>query len=180
MNDLPDKCVVDTNVPIVANLLVSNDQKSDIPLNCINACFKAIQHVMEKGVLVIDNKDEILSEYRKNLAVKGEQGIGYGFVKWVYEKLCQQPEKVVQISITKNNSSYEEFPEHDDLISFDLSDRKFIAVANACPDTDKPPILQATDSKWWGWKDALSEVGIDVRFLCPDYVKEKYSKKLKQ
>ena len=32
--------------------------------------------------------------------------------------------------------------------------------------------------KWWGWKDALSEVGIDVRFLCPDYVKEKYANKM--
>ena len=178
MNDLPDKCVVDTNVPIVANLTTSNDQNNDIPLSCINACVEAITHVREKGVLVIDNKYEILSEYQDHLDVNRGQGVGYGFMKWVFVNLCR-PEKVVQLSITKSNSSYEEFPEHDDLVSFDLSDRKFIAVANACPDTDKPPILQATDSKWWGWKDALSEVGIDVRFLCPDYVKEKYPKKIK-
>ena len=48
--------------------------------------------------------------------------------------------------------------------------------ANAHP--DKPPILQATDSKWWGWKDALAEVGITVHFLCPDYVKAKYAEKM--
>ena len=49
-------------------------------------------------------------------------------------------------------------------MNFDKSDQKFIAVAHAHP--DKPVILQSSDSKWWGWKDALSEVGIDVQFLC--------------
>ena len=179
MNDLPYKCVVDTNVPIVANLATSNDGNNDIPLNCINACVEAIEHVIKKGVLVTDNNYEIFGEYQNYLAVRGEPGVGHEFMKWVHDNQCQ-PEKVVQISITKNNGSYEEFPEHDGLVSFDKNDRKFVAVANAGSDTDKPPILQASDSKWWGWKGALSEVGIDVHFLCPDYVKEKYSKKMKQ
>ncbi len=55
------------------------------------------------------------------------------------------------------------------------SDRKFVAVANAHP--DKPPIMHATDSKWWAWKDALKDVGITVHFLCPDYVKAKCTPK---
>lgn len=76
------------------------------------------------------------------------------------------------MTITRNGESYDEFPDHDDLNDFDNSDRKFIAVANAHP--AKPPVLQATDSKWWGWKDALNEVGITVQFLCPDYVASKY------
>lgn len=42
----------------------------------------------------------------------------------------------------------------------------------------KPPILQATDSKWWGWKDSLGEAGIKVKFLCPEFVKQKYGKKI--
>ncbi len=74
------------------------------------------------------------------------------------------------------SSSYQEFPKHDDLNDFDKSDRKFVAVANAC--TGKPPILQATDSKWWGWKDALNDVGITVHFLCPEYAKTKYAEKI--
>ena len=76
------------------------------------------------------------------------------------------------------NSTYKEFPEHDGLVNFDIDDRKFVAVANAHSDTHKPPIFQATDSKWWGWKDALSKVGITVCFLCPSYVKEKHAKKM--
>lgn len=57
-----------------------------------------------------------------------------------------------------------------------MSDRKFVAVVNA--HKKKPPIYQATDSKWWGWNDALEEVGIHVEFLCPDYIKSKYKKKM--
>jgi hypothetical protein len=69
-----------------------------------------------------------------------------------------------------------QFPVHSGLTYFDNSDRKFIAVANAHP--DKPPVLQATDSKWWGWKEALNDVGIIAHFLCPDYVQKKYEKKM--
>ncbi|MCP4749267.1 MAG: hypothetical protein GY866_00095, partial [Proteobacteria bacterium] len=71
---------------------------------------------------------------------------------------------------------YDEFPEHDGLKNFDISDRKFVAVANAHP--DKPPILEATDSNWWGWKDSLAEIGITVTFLCPAYAEGKYSEKM--
>ena len=31
---------------------------------------------------------------------------------------------------------------------------------------------------WWGWKDALADVGITVHFLCPDYVRSKYEDKM--
>jgi hypothetical protein len=80
------------------------------------------------------------------------------------------------VVITKVGDSYEEFPSHDGLNDFDRSDRKFVAVTNAHP--DKPPILQATDSKWWGWKDALAEVGITAHFLCPEYAEDKYAEKM--
>ena len=61
---------------------------------------------------------------------------------------------------------------------FDPSDRKFVAVANAHP--GKPSILQATDSKWWGWKDALLECGIKVEFLCPAEIANAYKRKFGQ
>ena len=175
MNNLPDKCVVDTNVPKVANLTTNYDDNGNFPLDCVLACVDAIVHIVKKGGLVIDNNFEIYGEYRNNLAIRGEPGVGDRFMKWVHDNQCI-PEKVEQISITKSNSSYEEFPKHNGLDDFDKSDRMFVAVANTHP--IKPPIIQATDSKWWGWKDALSEVGIDVYFLCPDYAKEKYAKKM--
>ncbi|MEO5367276.1 MAG: hypothetical protein H7831_13190 [Magnetococcus sp. WYHC-3] len=80
------------------------------------------------------------------------------------------------MTITKTGDSYKEFPAHDDLKGFDISDRKFVAVANAHP--ERPPIVQAGDSKWWGWNDALAEVGITVQFICPQYAETTFAKKM--
>ena len=143
MNNPPNRCLVDTNVPKTANLSTSPDESSEIPRDCVNACVIAIEHVVNKGSLVIDDGDEIFNEYRGQLAMQGQPGIGDIFMKWVHDN-SWNPDKVKRVSITPSNSSYEEFPEHDGLVDFDNSDRKFVAVANAHP--DKPPILQATDS----------------------------------
>ena len=177
MNNPPDKYVVDTNVPIVANLATSYGENDDIPLDCIKACFKAIDHAFKNGGLVIDDGGEIFEEYSRYLSLKGAPGQGDKFIKWVHD-FQWNPDKVTRISINRLNSTYKEFPEHDGLVNFDIDDRKFVAVANAHSDTHKPPIFQATDSKWWGWKNALSAVGITVCFLCPSYVKEKHAKKM--
>jgi len=61
------------------------------------------------------------------------------------------------------------------LINFDPYDRKFVAVAATHP--DRPAILQATDSKWWGWKEALAECGVIVEFLCPADIEAGYNRK---
>lgn len=168
---LPKKCLVDTNVPINANLATNPDPDSNVPDECVLACVEAIEHVTKKRGLVIDAGDEIFDEYRQNLSMHGQPGIGDRFMKWVHDNWWGLPD-IDRVTITRNGESYDEFPDHDDLNDFDNSDRKFIAVANAHP--AKPPVLQATDSKWWGWKDALNEVGITVQFLCPDYVASKY------
>jgi len=175
MNALSEKCLVDTNVPKIANLALDPDSTPDDLTDCVVSCIEAIEHVVKKGGLVMDSGDEIFDEYRHELSMKGQPGVGDKFMKWVHDNRWGFPE-VDRVTITKIGDSYDEFPVHNDLIDFDISDRKFIAVSNAHP--DKPPILQAVDCKWWGWKDALAEVGITVNFLCPDYVKSKYAEKI--
>jgi hypothetical protein len=175
MSSLPKKCLVDTNVPKTANLAID---PANIPIEligCVSACVEAVEHVVKKGGLVIDSGDEIFDEYRQQLSMKGQPGVGDRFMKWVHDNRWKLPTED-RVTITKNGVSYDEFPDHEGLIKFDDSDRKFIAVANA--HSAKPPILEATDSKWWGWKDALSEVGINVHFLCPDYAKTKFTEKM--
>ncbi|MCB2203449.1 hypothetical protein KQI65_01775 [bacterium] len=172
---LPKKCLVDTNVPITANLASQPDMGSDVSDACVLACVEALEHVIKKHGLIIDAGDEIFDEYRQQLSMKGQPGMGNAFMKWVNDRRYN-PEYCDRVTITRNGDSYQEFPRHDDLNDFDRSDRKFIASANS--HADKPPILQATDSKWWGWKDALADVGITVHFLCPEYVEAKYSKKM--
>ena len=171
---LPLKCLVDTNVPKIANLATKPDQHSDVPDACVLACIEAIKHVKNKRSLIIDEGDEIFNEYRQQLSMSGQPGVGDGFLKWVHDKRWCLHESQ-RVSITKNDGSYDEFPVHEGLEQFDRSDRKFVAVSNAHP--DKPPILQATDTKWWGWKDALAQVGIHVYFICRMYVLSKYTEK---
>ncbi len=172
--NLPKKCIVDTNVPVNANLANDPAEIPDDLVVCVQSCVSAIAHVMEKGELVIDSGNEIYGEYLQNLRLSGRKGIGNAFMKWVHDNCWGLPD-IDRIAITKNGESYDEFPVHTGLENFDKSDRKFVAVANAHP--AKPPILQATDSKWWGWQDALMEVGITVQFICPAYAETKYAKK---
>jgi hypothetical protein len=171
----PKKCVVDTNVPKNANLALDPDKVPVDLDDCVIACIEAIEQVMKRRGLVIDDGDEIFDEYRKQLSLRGQPGVGDRFMKWVHDNRWQLPDSN-RVTITKNGETYNEFPVHDDLHEFDNSDRKFVAVANVHP--SKPPILQATDSKWWGWKDALKEVGVSVCFLCQEYIEAKYGEKM--
>jgi hypothetical protein len=169
------KCVVDTNVPITANLATQPDINSDIPDRCIAGCIHRVDRITKNGGLVLDEIGDIFSEYMTNLSLGNRKGFGNAFLKWVHDNQWN-PERVDRVKITRSGESYDEFPEHEGLRKFDYSDRKFIAVSNA--HSKKPPVLQATDSKWWGWKEALAEVGITVCFLCADYVEATYRKKM--
>nr|NJM02567.1 hypothetical protein [Desulfobacula sp.] len=169
------KAVVDTNVPKTANLSNSPALISDDLAFCVAECVNAVENIIKKGGLVMDDGNDIFDEYRKQLSMSGEPGIGDKFLKWVhYHRFGFPPSD--RVPITKNGDSYDEFPNHEALRDFDMSDRKFVAVANR--HADNPPILEATDSKWWGWKEALKESGISVRFLCPDYIRTKYQEKM--
>ncbi len=175
MSSLPNKCVVDTNVPKTANLATNPSCIPNDLVKCVLTCIEAVDHIVKKGRLVLDTGDEIFTEYRQQLSMKGQPGVGDRFMKWVHDNRWNFPSSD-HVIITKKGDSYKEFPKHAGLKGFDNSDRKFVAVANAHP--EKPPILQATDSKWWGWKHILSETDIIVHFLCPTYVEAKHKKKM--
>ena len=175
MSSFPKKFVVDTNVPITANK--ARDPKnipSDL-IECVAKCIETINEITTRKVgLVIDLYNEIFNEYKKHLCFSGQPGVGDAFMKWVHDNQGTFPVKD-RVAINRDGDSYLEFPTTLDLSEFDPADRKFVAVAKAHP--AKPPILQATDSKWWGWKDALAREGVTVTFLCPDYVAVHYAKK---
>lgn len=171
-----NKYIIDTNVPVTANL-ASNLGTIEDPdmLLCALRCLEAIEHVMKHDGLVLDAGDEIFDEYRHNLSLDGQPGIGDHFMKWVYLNRWRFPAED-RVTLKKVDGFYVDFPQVAGLDEFDPSDRKFIALANAHP--EKPPILQATDSKWWGWKEALDAAGITVDFICPTCIEEKYRQKV--
>ncbi|MBF0096956.1 MAG: hypothetical protein HQM04_09095 [Magnetococcales bacterium] len=177
-NKFPETCLLDTNVPKTANLAINPNDIPDELVDCVQMCVKAVEHVIRTKGLVLDDGDEIFDEYRKNISMSGQPGVGDKFMKWVHDNRWNLPESN-RVEITKQTgiNGYSQFPNHVGLRNFDRSDRKFVAVANAHP--NKPPILEATDSKWWGWKDALLEVGITVQFMCPDYIEPIFRDKTK-
>lgn len=170
-NTTPNCCIVDTNVPLVAN------RKSDMTARCVNACAVALQEIIRDGHLVLDDKWKILSEYKNKLSPSGQPGVGDAFLKWVLTN-HSNPTRCTCVAITPKPDDpldYHEFPQHPELKKFDRSDRKFVAVCIA--HALHPPILQAADSKWWGWKDALDECGVPVLFLCPEEIAKTHKKK---
>ncbi|MEH0019652.1 MAG: hypothetical protein V6Z89_08365 [Desulfobacter sp.] len=169
--------IIDTNVPKTANRAVDPMSIPEDLIKCVQKCVSSVMEVIEKGNIVLDDRDEIFNEYRGELSMSGQPGVGDEFLKWLHYNRHSFPESG-RVAITPKDDSYVEFPDHPGLSDFDISDRKFIAVANAHP--KKPPIVEATDSKWWGWKEALEESEIKVNFLCPEYVKVKYKKKMKK
>lgn len=87
---LPEKCVVDTNVPKTANLAI-NPGRSDVPDACVLACVEAVEHVIKKRGLIIDAKDEIFAEYQRQLAMRGQPGVGDRFMKWAHDNRWASP-----------------------------------------------------------------------------------------
>ena len=148
--------VVDTNVPVVAN--GASEQASS---DCVETCAERIGEIMRGEVkLVLDNRWKIISEYRQNLRASGAD-VGDRFLGWVLLNWTN-PERCDLVSITPIGgfeNVFEEFPD-------DPADRKFIAVA--CAHLERPPILQAVDSKWLDFRDAFRENGITVEFVCQE------------
>ena len=159
------KCeIVDTNV-----ILIANGQHQDVSPNCVAACALRLQAIMQGGKLAIDDSFLIIREYQNKSTPRLGKRSGDAFVKWVLNNTANVV-RIDQISLsTHPDRGFESFPDHPALANFDPPDRKFVAVACAHP--DRPPILQAADSKWLGWSDALSAHQIAVDFLCPVDIK---------
>jgi len=153
--------VVDTNVAVVAN--GRSEQASH---DCVITCNERLGQIMSGEVkLVLDDMWRIIGEYMQNLRSIGEPGVGDAFLRWVLTNK-DNPQRRELVTITPVESDFREFPDDPALNDFDPSDRKFIAVALAHP--HKPPVLQAVDSKWWGFRNALQRNNVVVEFICAD------------
>ncbi len=156
--------VVDTNVAVVAN-----GKSQQACATCVLTCTEKLQQVMSgETKLVLDDDWRILDEYMRNLRSRGTD-VGDRFLQWILTNKNSQCEFVSITPVGGSESDFQEFPTDSALDDFDPADRKFIAVSLA--HSDKPPILQAVDSKWWNYRDVLHQNGVTVDFICEDDIR---------
>ncbi len=152
--------IVDTNV-----ILVANEQHSGVTDECVVACARLLEAIRRGGRVAIDDGFRIVKEYLNKTTPHGGKRAGDVFVKWVLQNNAKA-ERCDHVKIVEHaERGFENFPDDERLTSFDLSDRKFVAVAIA--HAAHPPIAQATDSKWLDWVPALRDHGVAVELVCP-------------
>jgi hypothetical protein len=163
--------VIDTNVGVVAN--GRNCRQADIA--CRLACIKKLKECVEilndkkQGYVIIDSGNEIFEEYKSYFNFRGQSGTGDMFFKVLNERRFST-NNCEQVEINKDgNWGYEEFPHDKDLRDFDLSDRKFVAVA--IQSLNSPVILNATDSDWYIYRKSLKKY-VHIEELCPKCLKK--------
>ena len=86
------------------------------------------------------------------------------------------------VSITPlagNGTDFEEFPDDPALSNFDPDDRKFLAVALVYESVyqQNATLLQASDSQWYGFQEELVRNGLEVEFICEEYIRDLYEKR---
>jgi hypothetical protein len=166
---LPDLCLVDVNVGIVAN------GAGKVCPECELHCVEVLQAIMDRGRVAVDNLDRIWDEYMTHLEISGEPGMGDQFLRWIHENQwgggrCEQ---VPITPTTADDLNLEEFPTDPALSTFDRSDRKYVAVSVVPSGCLGPAtILNATDSDWKHHEAALVANGVPVAHLCPVELKE--------
>jgi len=164
------RAVVDTNV-----VLVANGSHADVSPDCVDACIDRLETLMKNGRVVIDDAYRILGEYQNKTSPMKNKGPGDAFVRWLLRNSANT-RHVEQVALTEPAENvFNEFPDAALQATIDPPDRKFLAAAAAHP--SRPPVWQATDSKWLNWWQPLKAAGVSVEFLCPDDVCRFYARK---
>ena len=154
------RCVVDTNVPIVANGR-SDSKEARVPaIECRIAAVQFLQRLIASGRLVLDLAGDIQAEYRRYLKPTGQPGVGDRFYQIA---LQSAPHLIERVDLLKRaDGEYASLPQSLINAGFDPSDRKFAALARQ----EGIPIYNSTDSDWIEAAAVLAEESIEVRHLC--------------
>ena len=154
------RCVVDTNVAIVANGRPDPDDRRPPSIACRIAAVTFLSKVVNKGTVLLDVEGAIQDEYRRHLNPRGAPGVGDRFYQVV---LHSSPNLVERVILPKKiNGEYEDLPQSLIVAGFDPSDRKFAALARR----EGVPVHNATDSDWIEHAPALAAEGVQVVNLC--------------
>jgi hypothetical protein len=148
-------------VPIIANGRPDLEDIGQRPSPmCRLAAIEFLQEVLAGGCVVLDVAGEIEAEYHRYLSPRGQPGVGDRFY---LEVLNSAPGRIERVHLPKSeDGEYEDFSKAAELASFDVSDRKFAALARR----ERIPVANATDSDWLIHCAALAANKISVQFVC--------------
>ncbi len=153
--------IMDTNVAVVAN-----GKTGQASSHCIRECIAKLRHIQDECRLLLDDRNQIINEYRNNLNPSGQPGTGDAFFLWLWQNQANH-EYCRKVEVNPHASrGFEEFPEDPNLKDFDQDDRKFVVVALASG--TGPKVLNASDTDWWHHRQALQQHGVEIVFLCPE------------
>jgi hypothetical protein len=154
--------VVDTNVAIVAN-----ERTPQASLGCVQSCVQSLKQIQAGRRVLLDQSRLILEEYRRYLSHSGQPRTGDAFFKWLWDRQADENfcTCIPLTPLDEDQRQFAEFPDDPDLTGFDPSDQKFVAVAVASG--EQPPILNASDTDWWLYEEALAR-HVQIEFICPE------------
>lgn len=154
------RCVVDTNVAIVANGRSDPEDPRSPSIPCRIAAVTFLSELVKNGTILLDAEGAIQAEYRPHFNPRGAPGVGDRFYQ---EVLHSSPRLVERVDLHKRlDGEYEDLPQSLIDAGFDPSDRKFAALA--CK--EGVPVLNAIDSDWIEHSITLAAEGIQVDNLC--------------
>lgn len=162
--------VIDTNVWVMVDKDL-NDVNTPSELDCIEQCRDWLDAFIscQSSRLILDDSYLILTEYRKDIKRKG---IGEDYLN----RLEAQPRnRLIEVTIEFDDKGLPKVPDVLYQCDFDLSDRKFVAVALA--HNPRPTIVNAVDSDWCEKQDAVQQCGLIVHECCPNCVQETLERK---
>lgn len=153
---MSNQYIIDTNVIAVANNMADHLSEKQIL-----KCQTFVLGLFTDTCFSIDSMNLIFDEYFTYASRKGEPGIGSALAKYIWDHIADQAIcEVVPIITCPEPHFFSVFKTHNELLSFDKSDLKFIAV---CIDSNKMPVIcNACDSDWKEKKELLDAKRIRV------------------
>lgn len=174
ISKMSNKIIMDTNVAAKAATPIKECKEEELDLQ--QECMAFIKRFVDNpdSKLVLDADYEISKEYRNRISMNTT--VGKIFWRW-FNLYLKRIAAVDFVKLEKDTAgNHMMFPMEKRTKEFDSSDRKFIALART--HFEHPPIIEAADAKWLGYKDVFEEYGVHIEFLDMEYAEMMYARKI--
>lgn len=166
--------IVDTNVPLTAAGI--NKEASE---RCEVNCWEVISQIIKgEFVVVVDEEERAISEYRNNMYPDPKGTPAGQFLMYLLVNR-RRPDRVHSLKLhLDEDGNYLDYPDNDDTWTsdvprcerFDPDDKKWVALAQCFKKeigTDVP-IVNAADRCWLAFEPHLESASVTLEVLCRD------------